>query len=248
MRHAGYLIATGVCVYFLVLAFTWPAVEVESYIEDQVPGLSLSMVTGSVYQGQAGQVSYLGTELGPAHWQLLPLALLTGRLEYHVDFSETAGAGRANAGVTFAGNFYGHDIDLNFSPDHIIYRYSPVTVSTSGFINLQVGHFRLENGFPREFTGRAVWKSAAILEPVEIVLGDTVLTLENKGDELVGRVGNEGDFRVTGEVALDPGGNYRVELLLAPEAGADSRTVSLLDQTTTAQPGGNYLLRSSGKL
>jgi general secretion pathway protein N len=247
VRRAGFFIATGVGAYFLILVFTFPAVQVENYVEKQIPGLSLSVVSGSVYHGQAGRVSYQGTDLGPARWRLLPLALLIGRVEYHVEFSAPAGPGQANAGVTFAGNIYGHDIDLNFSPDRIIYRYSPVAVNSSGAINLLVETFRLNKGFPRDFTGKAVWKSAAILAPVEMVLGDTVLDLKIAGEELVGHIENEGDFRVSGEVAIAPGGNYRVDLLLTPEAGADRQTVLLLENTTTVQPGGKYLLRSSGQ-
>jgi len=247
VRRAGFYIAIGVGAYFLILVFTWPAVLVESYIEKQVPGLSLSAVSGSVFHGQAGRVGYQGTDLGPAHWQLLPLLLLTGRVEYHVEFSAPAGPGQANAGVTFAGNIYGHDIDLNFSPERIIYRYSPVAVNSSGVINLLVENFKLDNGFPREFTGKAVWKGAAILAPGAMVFGDTVLDLKKAGEELVGSIENAGDFRVSGEVAIDPGGHYRVDLLLAPEADADRQTLLLLENTTTVQPGGKYLLHSSGQ-
>jgi general secretion pathway protein N len=247
VRRAGFFIVTGVGAYFLILVFTWPAVQVEGYIEKQLPGLSLSAVSGSVFQGQAGRVGYQGTDLGSARWQLLPLALLIGRVEYHIEFSAPAGPGQANAGVTFAGNIYGYDIDLNFSPDRIIYRYSPVAVNSSGVINLLVEAFKLSDGFPREFTGKAVWKSAAILAPVEMVFGDTVLDLKNAGEELVGSIENEGDFKVSGKIAFDPEGNYRVDLLLVPEADADRQTVLLLENTTTVQPGGKYRLRSSGQ-
>jgi hypothetical protein len=52
---------------------------------------------------------------------------------------------------------------------------------------------------------------------------------------------------VSGEVAIAPGGEYRIDLLLSPEAGASRQTLSLLESTTTVQPGGNYRLRSSGQ-
>jgi general secretion pathway protein N len=245
--RAGFLIAIGIAAYFLILVFTLPAVQLEGYIEERVPGLSLSAVSGSVFYGEAGRVSYQGTDMGSARWEFLPLALLTGRVEYHVGFSAPAGPGHANAGITFAGNVYGHDIDVSFSPDRIIYRYSPVEVASSGIINVLVENFKLSDGFPHEFSGRVVWKSAAILSPVEMVFGDTLLSLQNSGEELVGRIENEGDTGVSGEVAIAPGGEYRIDLLLSPEAGASRQTLSLLESTTTVQPGGNYRLRSSGQ-
>lgn len=247
MIRAGFLVATGVAAYFLILVFTLPAVQLEGDLEERVPGLSLSAVSGSVFNGEAGRVSYQGTDLGSARWEFSPLALLTGRVEYHVGFSAPAGPGQANAGITFAGNAYGHDIDVSFSPDRIIYQYSPVAVESSGIINVLVETFKLSDGFPHEFSGRVVWKSAAILSPVEMVFGDTVLNLQNTGEELVGRIENEADFGLSGEVAIAPGGEYRVDLLLSPEADASRQTVSLLESTTTVQPDGNYRLRSSGQ-
>ena len=247
MIRAGVFIAAGVAAYFLILVFTLPAVQLEGYMEERVQGLLLSAVSGSAFYGAAGRVSYQGTDLGSARWKFLPLALLTGRVEYHVGFSAPAGSGQANAGVTFAGNAYGHDIDLSLSPDKIINRYSPVVVESNGTINVLVEHFRLSDGFPHNVTGRVVWKSAAILSPVEMVFGDTVLTAQNIGEELVGRIENEADFGLSGEVAIAPGGEYRVDLLLSPEADASRQTVSLLENTTTVQPDGNYLLHSSGQ-
>jgi len=247
VTRAGSFIAFGVVAYFLILVFTLPAVRVESYIEQQVKGLSLSAVTGSVFNGRVGRVSYRTTDLGSARWQFLPLALLTGRVEYYLEFSAPAGPGRANAGVTFAGNLFGTDIDLYFQPDRIIDHYSPVAVRTSGVINLLVDTFKMEDGFPEDFTGRVVWKSAAILSPVEMVFGETVLELQNTGGELVGGIKNEGDFDISGEIAFTSERTYRINLLLSPEAGASRETILLLESTTSVQPGGKYLLRNSGQ-
>ncbi len=247
MTRAAVFIAFGVVTYFLILVFTWPAIKVENYIEQQVQGLSLSVVSGSVFYGQAGRVGYQGMDLGATRWQFLPLALLTGRVEYYLEFSAPAGPGRANAGVTFAGNAFGTDIDLYFQPDRIIDQYSPVVVETSGVINLRIDTFKLVDDFPHDFTGRVVWKSAAILSPVEMVFGDSVLELQNTGDELVGALENEGDFSVSGEIVFAPGREYRINLLLSPDAGASRETILLLESTTAVQPGGKYLLRSSGQ-
>jgi len=48
--RAGFLVATGVAAYFLILVFTLPAVQLEGYLEERVPGLSLSAVSGSVFK------------------------------------------------------------------------------------------------------------------------------------------------------------------------------------------------------
>ena len=185
MIRAGSFIAIGVAAYFLILVFTFPAVQLEGSLEERVQGLSLSVVSGSVFNGEAGRVSYQGTDLGSARWEFLPLSLLTGRVEYQVGFSAPAGPGQANVGITFAGNAYGHDIDLSFSPDQIIDRYSPVVIESSGIINLLIETFKLNDGFPHDLSGRVVWKSAAILSPVEMVFGDTVMDLQNTGKSLL---------------------------------------------------------------
>jgi hypothetical protein len=80
-----------------------------------------------------------------------------------------------------------------------------------------------------------------------MTFGDTVLELQATGDELVGSIENESDFGVSGDVVFAPGREYRINLLLAPEAEASRQTVSLLESTTVVQPDGKYLLRSSGQ-
>ena len=247
MRRAGFFIVFGIVIYLLILVFTLPAVQLDDYIEAQVPGLLLSAVSGSVFNGQAGHVSYQGRALGSARWHFLAQALLTGRVEYHLDISTPAGPGKANAGVTFAGKAYGHDIDLTLLPDQVINNFSPVVVRTSGEIKLLIETLEMSDGFPEELDGKAVWKGAAILEPVEMILGDTVMDMQSIGGELVGRIDNEGGFDVSGEVALAPGGQYRFDLLLSPDAGVSEETVLLLENTTTVQADGNYRLRGSGQ-
>ena len=246
MRRAGFLLAFGVVVYLLIVVVTWPAAHVEGYIEGQVPGLSLSAVSGSVFNGQAGQVGYQGKALGSARWRFLPLALLTGRIEYHLDLSTPAGPGQANAGLTLAGNAYGHDIDLTLLPDPVINNFSPVVVRTSGEIKLLIETLKMSDGFPGDLNGKAIWNGAAILAPVEMVFGDTVMDMQSIGGELVGNIESKGEIKVSGEVALAPG-KYRVDLLLSPDAGVSKETELLLESTTTLQADGKYLLRSSGQ-
>ena len=247
MKQAGFFLVFGIVVYLLIVVFTLPAAQVDGYIEAQVPGLSLSAVSGSVFNGQAGHVSYHGKAMGSARWKFLARALLTGRIEYLLDFSAPAGPGKANVGVTFTGKAYGHDIDLTLLPDQVINNFSPVVVRTSGEIKLLIETLEMNDGFPDELTGKAVWKGAAILEPVEMIFGDTVMDMQSIGGELVGRIDNEGGFDVTGEVALAPGGKYRFDLLLSPDAGVSEETVLLLENTTTVQADGKYQLRSSGQ-
>ncbi|MGB5439974.1 MAG: type II secretion system protein N [Gammaproteobacteria bacterium] len=247
MKRAGFLLALGVVAYFLILVFTLPAEQGGDYIESQVPGLSLSALSGSVFNGQAGRISYQGISPGSAQWRFQPLALLTGRVEYQFEFSSPGGPGRANAGVTFAGKAYGHDIDLHLLADDIINQYSPLPVRASGEINLLVETVSMSDGFPSDLDGKAVWKSAALLSPVEMVFGDTVMDLQRVGSELVGVIENEADFKVFGEIAIAPGGKYRIELSLSPDASVSRDTLLLLESTTSVQADGNYLLRSSGQ-
>ena len=247
MRQAGFFLGFGIVIYILIVVFTLPAARVDGYIEAQIPGLSLSAVSGSVFNGQAGQVSYQGKAMGSARWKFLSQALLTGRVEYHLVFSTPAGPGKANAGVTFTGKVYGHDIDLILLPDQVINNYSPVVVRTSGEIKLLIETLEMSDGFPDELDGKAVWKGAAILAPVEMIFGDTEMDMQSIGGELVGRIDNEGGFDVSGEVALAPGGKYRFDLLLSPDTGVSEETVLVLENTTTVQADGKYQLRSSGQ-
>lgn len=248
MKRVWRYLAIGVTVYLLFLVSNFPAERIKTLLESRVADLSLHAVTGSVFSGQARQLVYQGLDLGSLHWQIRPVSLLLGRAEYRVELEHAENHGHGNIGVTLLGRTYGRDLELMLLPDRLINHYSPVAVSTSGELHLEIEQLDLDGDLPRDLAGRILWQNAAVLEPADMVLGDIEMALLGSGKELAGSIIRGGVLGASGELALLPGRRYRVNLVLRPGIDASTATLDLLENYTRKQANGDYLIDVSGQL
>lgn len=248
MKRVWRYLAIGATVYLLVLVSNFPAERIKTMIESRVADLSLQTVTGSVFSGQAQQLVYQGLNLGALRWQFRPSALLLGRAEYRFELSHADNQGQGRIGINLLGRTYSRDLELTLLPDRIINHYSPIAVSTSGELKLLIETLDFGRELPRDLAGRVIWQAAAVLEPIDMVLGDVEMALQGSRDELAGSVTRGGVLGASGDMALLPGGGYRVNLVLRPDNDVSTETLDLLDNYTPMQPNGDYLVNASGQL
>lgn len=248
MKRVWRYLAIGVTVYLLVLVVTLPAEHIRKSIEARVADLALHAVSGSVFSGQARQLVYQGLDLGAVRWQFRPHALLLGRAEYHIELTHPDNHGRGDIGITPGGRVYGRELELELLPDRIINHYSPVAVTTSGELRLVIESLDISAGLPRNLYGSVAWQDAAVLEPVDMVLGQVEVSLQTSGEGLAGTVTRGGVLGASGNLALLPGGRYRVNLVLRPGNDVSTETLELLENTAQVMPNGDYLIDASGQL
>ena len=248
MKRGWRYSAIGATVYLLVLVSNFPAEHIKTRLESRVNDLSLHAVTGSVFSGKARQLVYQGLDLGALHWKFRPTALLLGRAEYRVELSHADNHGQGRLGITLLGRIYGRDLALRVLPDRIINHYSPVAVSSSGELYLEVDTLDLGSGLPRELAGRVVWQDAAVLEPVDIILGDVEVALNGNTEALTGTVTRGGALGASGDLVLMPAGHYRVNLVLRPGNDVSTETLDLLENYAPMQANGDYAINASGQL
>lgn len=241
------LVALGVGAYVLILIATFPATRISDSLAERVTDLSINGVSGSVFSGQAVQVVYQGLDLGTVHWQFRPLRLLLGRLEYRIELDYPANAGHLNAGRTLTGRTYVDDVDIEVLPGRLVNHYSPVTFNSSGTLQLLFETLSPGDDYSGEVVGRVIWRDAAILAPVSLVLGQLEMDVSTEDGQLVGRFENSGDLGVSGVVALSPDNAYRVDLLLRPGAAMDMDTLAMLEQFSQRQANGDYRIELSGQ-
>ncbi len=82
MRVLKYGLA-GVVIYLLFLLVTLPAAWLWQ-LAPKVPGVELKGISGTLWQGQAAQMSAAGRQLEQVSWELHPAQLLTGQLAVSV--------------------------------------------------------------------------------------------------------------------------------------------------------------------
>jgi general secretion pathway protein N len=248
VKNVWRYIAIGVAAYFLILLATYPATRAVPLLEQQVEGLDLRAVTGSVISGHAGQMLWQGEDLGAVDWQLRPLRLLLGAAEYRLDLQNAQASGSTRLGITLLGTVYGRELDMKLAPESIINRFSPVPVSAGGELTMRFDRFVPAGKIPSGVQGALVWQAAVIREPVQIPLGDLELSLNSVDDALVATLTNGGALGASGDITLSDKGRYAVDVVLQPGTAVNSEILGMLEMAARKQPGGKYRLNTSGSL
>ncbi len=248
MKNAWRYIAIGVVSYLLVLIVTYPVARLGATLEQQLDGMQLAALSGSVVSGRAGQLIWQGSDLGAAAWRLQPLRLLLGAVEYRVDLEHPQASGSSRLGVTLTGRRYGRDLELQLEPAALINRFAPIAVTAAGELVLRLEQFVPAGKVPAEVQGTLSWRAAVINEPMEIPLGDIELSLDSVDDALVATLTQGGTLGASGDITVSEAGRYQVDLLLQPGAGVGSDITGLLETVARKKPGGKFQLTASGSL
>ncbi len=248
MKHGWRYIAIGIALYLPILLVTFPVERLTGAIGQQVDGLSIQAVTGSVFSGQAGRVHYQGTDLGPASWRFSPSGLLRGRLEYRVELQNPDHHGHASVGIAMNGAIVGRDIDLQLQPDRLISAFSPIAVSSSGQLALQLDSLVVSDNQAQDVNGTLDWQAAELHAPVQLPLGDIQCAIQTTDNTVVARITRGGTLGASGDIALMPDGRYTVQIQLQPGPEVDNNTLGLLGAVLPAQPDGKFLINTTGRL
>ncbi len=240
--------AIGVAAYLLILLATFPVTRLTGAIEQRLEGVLLRGVSGSLWSGQATRVVYQGDPVGTVRWQLRPLRLFVGNIEYRVELLDERVSGTGLLDLSFAGRVHGRDLELQLPPAELINRFSPIGVVAGGALVLQLQHFDLPGKLPTGVQGALRWQGARLMAPMELQLGDITLDLASAGDDLQATVSAGGTLGLSGNITLQAAGRYAINLRLQPgnETGAEVR--DMLDTLVPRRPGGGYQLTAAGSL
>jgi general secretion pathway protein N len=241
------ILSAGLLVYLLFMLIGFPAQKGARFLQQQVDGLVLHKVSGTLFSGRAGQLEVQGIDLGPVSWSLRPAALLTGRLEYRLDFAGPQIEGGGYAGIGLSGAIYGRELQTALQPDPLINHFSAIPVQTAGVVMVRAERFKLVDGFPRDLSGKIDWRDASILDPVSLELGDVALDLNGADDALTGQISNNGQTRLSGGFSLTPARDYRLDLDLVPGPDTPSEVVEMLAGFAESLPGGSYRISDAGR-
>lgn len=248
MRQLWRFLALGAGVYLLILLTTFPAARAVNLLEQQVTGLALQSVSGTVFSGKAGRVVHDGQELGPASWSFRPAALLLGRIEYRVTLDGPLFQGSGYLGTALGADMIAHDLVGELQPDPLVNSHLPVPVETAGTVTLALDTMKVRDGFAAELSGIVRWTEAAILEPVALSFGKVEVNLVSSGDTITAGISSTGaDTAVSGDLVLLAAGEYRLQLLLKPGPETDPGFADMLEAYGKPQPDGAFLITDSGK-
>ncbi|MEJ2601699.1 MAG: type II secretion system protein N [Gammaproteobacteria bacterium] len=219
------LVAAAAATFVLGLIVLFPARLAVSWFAPA--DLRISGVEGTVWRGRAAAASAGGIYLAPLSWRFRPLALLGGRVGYHIDTGLPGGEVTGDVAVTVTGAVRLADLEASLRLSDIG-RMLPVAQAQGRLrANLERATFR--DGWPTELVG-----TVSIEDLVYIPAGSN--PIGSYRVEFLPR--DDGDLR---GVLSDGGGPLEVagEIRLA-----DERTYELRGQVR-ARPGAPNSLTNS---
>ena len=220
-RHLKYLRNTLAGLALLVtlaalLLWFLPARWVMPWVEPQLHGLHLHQVHGSVWNGEADEVTGVdGRGLGQLHWQLSRRALLGDtRLQMTFDGPQLgfSGAIRRLPESRMAVDNLRLRADLA-----VLDGYPPTPWGRPlGELQLTAQHIVLQGGWPLQLHAHGLWQHAAMhAADGDVVFGDMQLAAQAQGGvvQLQWHDAGTGPLRTKGDLQLSPLG-WRLDTTL----------------------------------
>lgn len=248
---AGLLLA----VYLTALALLFPAELgwriAESQLEarlDLPAAITVTTVSGRVWNGQADGVSVDGKPFGSIRWRLMPSALLRGRLgvslRWHSEGDHLVARVRLGTGSAEAIAVRGE-----LGAEHI-QAWLDLPLLLDGRITLDVPRvlWSADSGFD-DASGGLLWAGAGAGLPRPMSLGDYRAELANADGELLAQLtsGPDSALAAEGTAAWRPDGAYRIDLVVRAEGHSDRNLQSVLDSIAQRQRDGSHRLQVHGR-
>lgn len=245
MASGKRLIAVGVAALVVGLVATFPARIAYQWFAPA--GLTLSGISGSVWNGKAAQGSAAGMFLTDLTWQFRPLSLLSLKAGYAVSaslpsgFIETDVAFRAGNRIAFS--------DLATAVPLATFAPLLPLAGIEGDISLQLKRLVLVDGFPAAADGTVSISGLVLRALSRSALGDYRAELQT-GDGAIGVVVEDvsGVLDMDGNLVLQDDGNYSFVGKVAAKADASSAIVEQIGLLGRPDPQGRREFRFEGTL
>lgn len=196
----------GALAYLFFLVWHFPAALMVSRVQKRLP-VSLDAVSGSLWSGEAAQMSVRGQPWGVVRWRFDWLAPLHASLGYYLilDGPDTRLQGRVDAGVG------GRVVLRNLSGEIQVAQlgpWLPLPQPPQGKLAIQLSEARLVQGRLQSATGALTLTGATLQWPETLSLGDYRLTLTTSAvghiQGVLSDTGN-GPLNLQGQITLTPG-------------------------------------------
>lgn len=213
MRRWAWILAGLLLALVSVLVFA-PASLVLGQLQSRIPGLDMSLVGGTLWNGGVGDVSYRGRSFGAVNWQVRARELLRLRLVADVQVNGDWGVGsavlwreRSRLGVE------------NLQADVAAAPFAGVIATPElellGAISFHIASAEVQGGALTVLSGEAEWRDAAVAGIAHANLGtlraNLILDAPNAVSAAISDVG--GALVVNGGAWLSPLG-YSADLQL----------------------------------
>ncbi len=248
MKKRARFLLLGLISYFIFLIVTFPAAWAYRLIQNQLDGIQLGDVGGTVWFGSARVLKTDNFHLQNVDWEIRFLPLLLGRLELKLDSADEELKFNAYAGRTLGGTFYIRELQGQV-PVATLQAKTPYSVpALQGQLIFDDLEIALSNGEIVKGTGHLLWKEATVTVGSPLELGAFSLQLETEAREITGKLKDAGGpLRAEGVVKLTPDGTYQFRGRFTPRDGNSDlgRNLRMLGAPNST---GDYEINYNGHL
>lgn len=206
----------GLALYALFVVATLPAAWAYGWAQSRLGGaLSLSGISGTLWEGRAQSARLGAVQLDKLHWQVRPAALLLGRLSTALEFRYQSQPGRVVASRRLGGRWVLSDVALLLPARDFENLLRLPGSELGGAVDVRLGRLAIEQGRVAAAAGVLSWNRAAVVKPVAAQLGsfDLVLTEEDEGSKGVLK-DKGGPVQAGGLLKLHGNGKYELTATL----------------------------------
>ncbi|MBE1160570.1 type II secretion system protein N [Dyella acidiphila] len=213
-------VLAGVAVFVAALALlVWfmPARLALGLMQSRLHGLQWEQVGGSLWDGQAGQVSTAdGAALGQLHWTLSRRALL-GDVRFGMDLRQPQLQLQAQMQRISDTQENWHDVDLH--ADMAMLGMQPLLAGQpQGQLDLHITHMLLQGQWPMQADASGSWSHAAVRTTQgTVALGRLRLVVQAEAGVLKATLDDDGSgpLRTAGRLSVSPLG-WELQLDMKP--------------------------------
>lgn len=243
LRWAG--LAAAVFGVFLIL--TLPARHTLGWFGGE--RIAVQGIEGTSWHGRVQRLVVGQSAFGPLVWQLRPLRLFTGRVEYRLFVQSGSGGGELRAGRGLFGGDYVEDLQFSMPAADLARQLQLRLASLGGDFVADIDRLAVDSDWVSELDGQVVWQGALVLQPSRVSLGNLQMTLGLRERQIVGALSDQGGpLALSGEVLVGQDRRYQLDARVMARDTADPQLQEALHMLGAPDAEGRYPLRLSGAL
>lgn len=237
-------------VYLLALLASFPAEQAYRMARQLGPlPVELYGIDGTSWRGRAQTVRIDDVSLRDFEWTLRPLPLLIGRAEARIALRIGEGTLTGITGRTLGGASYARDVRIDAALADLGAVAGFGDLGLRGRLHGDFERLRVGNREVQAMKGTLAIADGGIGEPLNMIFGSFVADIETRDEGIHAALRDrEGPLRAEGALTLQPAGEWRLRLRLAPRDPADARTRDMLRSLGRPGAEGQIELTRNGAL
>ncbi len=246
MKKRVRYVLLGVIAYGVFLVVTFPAAYAYRLIQNQLDGIQLGSVDGTVWSGSAQILKINDFYLQDIDWKIQFLPLFLGRLELKLNSADKEFKFSTHAGRTLGGMVYIRGFQGRF-PVASLQAMTPYPVpALQGQLVFDGLEIALTDGKYVKGTGELLWKEAVATVSSPLDLGGFAVELKTEGQEITGMLKDTGGpLQAEGVLKLSAEGRYQFNGKFTPRDGG-GKLAQNLRMLGSPGPAGGYELSYDG--